>query len=154
MFAATHLVALRPTLVEQSSSASLTSELADSLCVDYLAQVTTLWSVWLLLPRLLSKRQANNRRLFASKKTDFVRFPSFLYRIAALAAIYRVLTENISSMIFAKIIHIDKKKVGHIINVFPLMTCPIFLSLFNLFSCAYLADISFCMPKERFQNVF
>ncbi|MBO7303827.1 MAG: hypothetical protein J6V09_01200, partial [Clostridia bacterium] len=49
-----------------------------------------------------------------------------LYRIAALAAIYRVLAENISSMIFAKIIHIDKKKVGHIINVFLSVMCPIF----------------------------
>jgi hypothetical protein len=41
-------------------------------------------------------------------QTDFARSPSFLYRIAAFAAIYRVLIENISSMIFKEIIHIDK----------------------------------------------
>ena len=35
--------------------------------------------------QLLLKRLAYNRRLFASKKTDFARIPSFLYRIAASA---------------------------------------------------------------------
>jgi hypothetical protein len=37
-------------------------------------------------------------------QTDFARSPSFLYRIAAFAAIYGVLTENISSMIFKKMV--------------------------------------------------
>ena len=50
--------------------------------------------------QLLLKRLAYNRRLFASKKTDFARIPSFLYRIAAFTAIYRVLIENILSMFF------------------------------------------------------
>ena len=36
--------------------------------------------------QLLLKRLAYNRRLFASKKTDFARIPSFLYRIAAFTA--------------------------------------------------------------------
>ena len=35
---------------------------------------------------MLSSRLASNRRLFASKKTDFARIPSFLYRIAAFTA--------------------------------------------------------------------
>ena len=47
----------------------------------------------LRLPLLL-KRQANNLRLFASKKTDFAKIPSFLYRIAAFTAIYRVLARE------------------------------------------------------------
>ena len=41
MLGAMHLVALRSTLVEQSSSACLQAGLADSLSLDYLAQVTT-----------------------------------------------------------------------------------------------------------------
>ena len=41
MLGATHHVALRATLAEQSSSARLQAGLAASLCVDYLAQVTT-----------------------------------------------------------------------------------------------------------------
>ena len=43
---------------------SLTSKLADSLCVDYLSQVTTPWLVWLLLLQLLSKRLASNCLIF------------------------------------------------------------------------------------------
>ena len=41
MLGALHLVALCSTLVEQSSQTRLQAWLADSLCVDYLAQVTT-----------------------------------------------------------------------------------------------------------------
>ena len=41
MLGASHLVALYATLVEQIFLGSLASKLADSLCVDYLAQVTT-----------------------------------------------------------------------------------------------------------------
>ena len=48
---------------------SLTSKLADSLCVDYLAPVTTRWSVWRSRLLWLSKRPASNRRLLAMKFT-------------------------------------------------------------------------------------
>ena len=41
MLGATHLVVFHTTLVEKSSLARLQAGLADSLCVDYLAQVTT-----------------------------------------------------------------------------------------------------------------
>jgi hypothetical protein len=41
MLGAMHLIALRSILAEQSSSARLQAGLADSLCVDYPAQVTT-----------------------------------------------------------------------------------------------------------------
>ena len=43
MLGATHLVTQSVTLVEQSSQARLQAGLADSLCVDYPAQVTTPW---------------------------------------------------------------------------------------------------------------
>ena len=43
MLGAMHLVTQSVTLVEQSSQARLQAGLADSLCVDYPAQVTTPW---------------------------------------------------------------------------------------------------------------
>ena len=45
MLCASHYVVLHTTLVEQSFSARLQAGLADSLCVDYTAQVTTPWLV-------------------------------------------------------------------------------------------------------------
>lgn len=42
MLCASHLVVFHATLVEQSSQTRLQAGLADSLCVDYPAQVTTL----------------------------------------------------------------------------------------------------------------
>ena len=60
MLGATHLIALCATLVEQSSAASLASELADSLSVDYPAQVTHPWlALPLQLPLQLKKLASN-----------------------------------------------------------------------------------------------